>query len=86
MEPGTSSRARVPITILFTLLIVLGEYGFLQAVYHIDDGVGAQRAAQTRVSGALATWQPGSGTDPVEEAVRVLAADRHRGARRAPEA
>ena len=80
MEPGTSSRARVPITILFTLLVVLGEYGFLQAVYHLDDRVGAQRAAQTRVSGALATWQPGSGTDAVEEAVRALAATDTEGA------
>ena len=74
MEPGTSSRARVPITILFTLLIVLGEFGFLQAVYHLDDHVGTQRAAQARVSGALATWQAGSDTGPVEEAVRMLAA------------
>ena len=44
MGPGTSSRARVPITILFTLLIVLGEFGFLQVVYHLDDHV--ERAAR----------------------------------------
>ena len=45
MEPGTSSRARVPITILVTLLVVLGEFGLLQAVYHLDDHVDIQRAA-----------------------------------------
>ncbi len=73
MDTGASTRARVPITILFTLVIVLGEFGFLQAVYHLDDHVGAQRVAQSRVSGALATWQTGSDPAPVEEAVRALA-------------
>ena len=72
MEPGTSQRARIPITILVTLLIVLGEFGFLQAVYHMDDHVDIQRAAQARVAGALETWQPGDDTGPVEEAVRGL--------------
>ena len=43
MRPGTSSRARVPFTIVFTLVIVLGEFGFLQVVYHMDDHVDAQR-------------------------------------------
>ncbi|CAN5426261.1 hypothetical protein BH10ACT10_BH10ACT10_23640 [soil metagenome] len=74
METGASSRARVLITILFTLAIVLGEFGFLQAVYHLDDHVGAQSVAQSRVSGALSTWQSGSDPAPVEEAVRTLAA------------
>jgi diguanylate cyclase (GGDEF)-like protein/PAS domain S-box-containing protein len=73
MRPGTSSRARVPFTIVFTLLIVLGEFGFLQVVYHMDDHVDVQATAQARVAGALSTWQPGSDTSPVEEAVRALA-------------
>lgn len=72
MEPGTSSRARVPITILVTLVVVLGEFGFLKAVYHMDDHVDLQRAAQARVTGALDAWSPGTSTAPVEEAVRAL--------------
>ena len=71
---GTSSRARVPITILVTLLIVLGEFGFLQVVYHLDDHV--ERAARARRRGSPArstTWQPGADTAAVEEAVRALA-------------
>ncbi len=74
MEPGTSSRARVPITILITCIIVLGEFGFLQGVLHLGDRVNSQRAAQARVAGALQTWQPGGDPAPVEEAVRALAA------------
>jgi len=72
MEPGTSSRARGTITILVTLVVVLGEFGFLQAVYHMDDHVDSQRAAQARVSGALDAWTPGNDTAAVEEAVRAL--------------
>ena len=53
MGPGTSSRARGTITILVTLVVVLVEFGFLQAVYHMDDHVESQRAAQARVAGAL---------------------------------
>ena len=68
MEPGTSSRARATITILVTLAVVLGEFGFLQAVYHMDDHVESQRAAQARVAGALDAWTPGNDTAPVEEA------------------
>ena len=72
MGPGTSSRARGTITILVTLVVVLGEFGFLQAVYHMDDHVDSQRAAQARVSGALDAWTPGNDTAAVEEAVRAL--------------
>ena len=72
MGPGTSSRARGTITILVTLVVVLGEFGFLQAVYHMDDHVESQRAAQARVAGALDAWTPGNDTGPVEEAVRAL--------------
>jgi diguanylate cyclase (GGDEF)-like protein/PAS domain S-box-containing protein len=74
MEPSTSSRARISITFLVTMVIVLAEFGFLQAVYHLDDRVETQRAAQARVTGALETWQSGADTDPVEEAVRGLVA------------
>jgi diguanylate cyclase (GGDEF)-like protein/PAS domain S-box-containing protein len=74
MEPGTSSRARGTITILVTLVVVLGEFGFLQAVYHLDDHVASQRAAQARVTGALDAWTPGNDTAAVEEAVRALGA------------
>ncbi len=72
MGPGTSSRARGTITILVTLVVVLGEFGFLQAVYHMDDHVDVQRAAQARVAGALDAWSPGNDTAAVEEAVRAL--------------
>jgi diguanylate cyclase (GGDEF)-like protein/PAS domain S-box-containing protein len=74
MEPSTTSRARVSITLLVTLVVVLGEFGLLMAVYRLDDRVAAQRAAQARVSGALETWQPGADTAGVEQAVRALAA------------
>ena len=72
MGPGTSSRARGTITILVTLVVVLVEFGFLQAVYHMDDHVDVQRAAQARVAGALDAWSPGNDTAAVEEAVRAL--------------
>ena len=52
---------------------MLGEFGFLMSVYHLDDRVERQQYAQARVSGALATWQPGGDTAAVEEAVRALA-------------
>ena len=74
MGPGTSSRARGTITILVTLVVVLGEFGLLQAVYHLDDHVESQRAAQARVAGALNAWTPGNDTAAVEEAVRALGA------------
>ena len=65
MGPGTSSRARTPITILVTLVVVLGEFGFLQAVYHMDDHADLQHAAQARVAGALDAWSPGTSTASV---------------------
>jgi diguanylate cyclase (GGDEF)-like protein/PAS domain S-box-containing protein len=73
MEPSTSTRARVSLTALVTLLVVLSEYVFLTTVYHMDDHVEDQRAAAVRVQGALDAWTPGAPTRPVEEAVRSLA-------------
>jgi diguanylate cyclase (GGDEF)-like protein/PAS domain S-box-containing protein len=85
MGPGTSSRARGTITILVTLVVVLGEFGFLQAVYHMDDHVDVQHAAQARVAGALDAWTPGNDTAAVEEAVRALGTTDTAGARRLQE-
>jgi diguanylate cyclase (GGDEF)-like protein/PAS domain S-box-containing protein len=82
MEPSTSSRARVPLSFLVTLLIVLAGFGFLKAVYHLDDGVEEQRAAQATVTGLLRGWSPGDDTEPVEEGVRSLAAADVEGAER----
>jgi diguanylate cyclase (GGDEF)-like protein/PAS domain S-box-containing protein len=81
MEPSTSSRARVSITLLVTLVVVLAEFGLLMGVYHLDDHVDVQRAAQSRVAGALESWEPGDDTSVVEEAVRALAATDTPGAR-----
>jgi diguanylate cyclase (GGDEF)-like protein/PAS domain S-box-containing protein len=82
MEPSTSSsRARVSITLLVTLVVVLGEFGLLMGVYHLDDHVDVQRAAQARVAGTLETWQPGQDLAPVRQAVRALVASRAAGAR-----
>ena len=85
MGPGTSSRARGTITILVTLVVVLGEFGFLQAVYHMDDHVDVQHAAQARVAGALDAWTPGNDTAAVEEAVRALGTTDTAGAHRLQE-
>src|SRR5262245_58415587 len=82
MEPSTSARARVTVTALVTLVVVLAEFAFLTGVYHLDDHVDVQRAASARVQGTLATWQPGEATEPVEEAVRSLNATDARGAHR----
>ena len=72
MGPSVSSRARVAVTFLVTVVIVLSEFAFLLSVYHLDDHVSLQQAAQARVTGALQTWRPGDETAPVETAVRAL--------------
>jgi len=82
MEPSTSTRARVSLTALVTLLVVLGEYVLLTTVYHMDDPVEDQRQAAVRVEGALDAWHPGAPTRPVEEAVRALAVRNARGSHR----
>ena len=87
MDPSTSSRARVAITILVTLVIVLGEFGFLQARLPPRRPRRARSRPRTPgSSGALATWQTGSDTAPVEDAVRDPRRDRRRRCRRAPAA
>jgi diguanylate cyclase (GGDEF)-like protein/PAS domain S-box-containing protein len=72
MQPSGSSRVRVPVTVLVTLLVVLAEFAFLEAVYHLDDGVQAQRAASARLTGVLQSWQPGDAAGPVRDAARAL--------------
>jgi diguanylate cyclase (GGDEF)-like protein/PAS domain S-box-containing protein len=73
MVRGTTDRARVAITLVVTLAIVLTEFGFLTGVYHLDDHVDAERVAVERVRGALSTWSPGADPAAVEAAVHVLA-------------
>ncbi len=82
MAPSATTRARGAVTILVTLVIVLGEFAFLMSVYHLDDHVEGQLVAQARVTGALETWQPGDDTAAVEEAVRSLATTAPAGVRR----
>ena len=72
MERRTSSRARGAITVLVTLVVVLGEFGLLRAVYHLDDRVEAQRSAYQRLSGSLAGWSDGDDPEPLEQAARAL--------------
>ena len=82
MAPSATTRVRGAVTILVTLVIVLGEFAFLMSVYHLDDQVEGQLVAQARVTGALETWQPGADTAAVEEAVRSLATTAPAGVRR----
>ena len=82
MAPSATTRVRGAVTILVTLGIVLGEFAFLMSVYHLDDQVESQLVAQARVTGALQTWQPGTDTAAVEEAVRSLATTAPAGVRR----
>ncbi len=58
-EDGASvSRARYSLTVVVTLLIVVAEFAFLTGVYHLADGLDAQRAAHARATGMLSTLQP----------------------------
>jgi diguanylate cyclase (GGDEF)-like protein/PAS domain S-box-containing protein len=68
MRAHRSTRVRSTLTVLVTVLIVVGELGFLTAVYHLDDGVDRQRVAQVRLDTAL------TGVDDRGDAVAVLEA------------
>jgi diguanylate cyclase (GGDEF)-like protein/PAS domain S-box-containing protein len=74
MEPRAQSRARVSITVLITLVIVLGEMAFLTGVYHLGDGADRQRIAAARAVGAVSAWHEGSPTGAVTDAVDAVAA------------
>jgi diguanylate cyclase (GGDEF)-like protein/PAS domain S-box-containing protein len=73
-------RARSVATVVVTLVVVFGEFMLLTSVYHSDDGIDAQHAAEVRVAAVLAAPRP----DPRElrSAVAALeATGADRGAR-----
>lgn len=74
MDGSLSMRVRAALTVAVTLLIVLAEFGFLSAVYHLGDGTDEDSLAQARVSASLATWQPGADPSPVLDAVAAIEA------------
>ncbi len=73
MDKAAPARTRAALTVSVTLLIVLAEFVFLTAVYHLDDGADEQRVAQTRFSTAFATWRTGDDPGPVLSAAQALA-------------
>jgi len=82
MEPRTQSRARVSITVLITLVIVLGEMAFLTGVYHLGDGADRQRVAAARALGAVSAWHDGAVSAPVTDAVDAVVATHAAGSSR----
>ncbi len=72
MDNALSVRVRAALTVAVTLLIVLAEFWFLSAVYHLGDDTEAQRLARTELSATLATWEPGSDPGPILDAVAGL--------------
>ena len=76
MASSGASRARAVATVLFTLLLLGGEFLLLNTVYHLGDWANEQRVAQTRVAGALSTVSVDSSRserDVVATAVQDLA-------------
>ncbi len=53
-DPHAWSRLRAAVTVLVTLMIVLAEFWFLTAVYHLGDNHDQQRLAQAELAGVLA--------------------------------
>ena len=71
------ARARVPLTVLVTLLIVLGEFAFLTGVYFRAGPVRNQRSIAALLSGQL---QHANGPQAVEAASAALTRLSHSGA------
>jgi hypothetical protein len=58
MAGTATTRVRAVATFALTALLLLGEFGFVMGVYHLDDDVAARQRAETRLSGTLTAWRP----------------------------
>jgi diguanylate cyclase (GGDEF)-like protein/PAS domain S-box-containing protein len=68
----TTTRVRAAVALALAVLLVLGEFGFVMGVYHLDDHVEARQRAETRLAGTLTGWRPGDDVAPVLRSVRAL--------------